>query len=312
MFDRQESPQATTFNLLVDSDWHANYDSANVQGAFRQAYTNLIDDKICLGDVLLYRATETTETDYDYWSDTLLVLGNHDMLAASSGWDWSIQPSNTQAYNRWYRPYIATTGIDIPENELFWTKTYADKGILLVGGYCMFNTTEKREAQKQFFIQAFETALQQNFKVIIAYHWGFEDMTVIPCSFTDTDVDMISAHDSTFPETYPYEEELTELVNQYKARGMQFICWLNGHRHLDEILIKDGQLHVLVGSTKFDSGNDLKRSTESVTQALCNLVTVIDDRIVIRRYGADIKSYGGLRHLLIVTTDGEIVFDWGV
>ena len=299
------------FNLSVDSDWHANYTSANLQATLKQNYSQ-IDDRICLGDVLLYRATETNENEFEYWQDELLVLGNHDMIAAASGWNWYDQPTNVEAYNRWYAPYVATNGIDIAENTLYWSKEYTDKNILLIGGYCMFNNSEDRELQYEFFRERLFYAIQHNLSVIIAYHWCFQDMQTIHCSFTNASaLNTMNGHDSTMPETYGYEERLTQLVDDAKRAGLDFICWINGHRHTDEILIKDGQLHLLVGSTKYDSGNRVKRIDGTPAEALLNVVTYNERKqIEIRRYGADVKTYGGLRHLLILEKDGTVVFDW--
>lgn len=300
------------FNISVDSDWHANYDSANLQATVRQNY-NEIDDRICLGDVLQYRATQTNESEFHYWNDELLVLGNHDMISAPSGWDWYVQPTSKQAYERWYEPYIETNGITIEPNTLYWYKEYEEKNILLIGGYCMFNNSEDREKQYQFFRRMLAYALMKNRSVMIAYHWTFADMRVIHCSFTNAKaLDEMNGHNSVMPELYEYEQRLHDLVETAIDNGLDFVCWLNGHRHTDEIVIKDRQLHIMIGSTLYDDGNRVLRIDGTKTEALMNVVSyTADGNIEIRRYGANERTYGGLRKYLCITKRGEIIVDYG-
>lgn len=304
----------TEFNIQVSSDWHADYTDANTQALIKENYSNVIDDKICLGDVLNLRGTEQTESEYDYWSDELLTLGNHDMIADTSGFDWTNQIAISAAYNRWFAPYVSTNGIDIVPDTLYWSKEYADKKILLIGGYCMYDDSNARQAQYTFFDEKLTYALENELSVIIAYHWGFEDMREIHCSFTNaTALQYINGHDSVLPYLYQYEQTLSDLVSSYIARGLDFICWLNGHRHTDEITVKDGQLHILTGSTRHDPGNRVKRLSGTVTETLCNIVSYDKDNgiVTVRRYGADIRTFGGLRHLIMIDKGNNVVFDWG-
>lgn len=300
------------FNIAVDSDWHANYASANLQATLKENY-NEIDDRICLGDVLNLRATEHTENQFNYWSDELLVLGNHDMISDTSGWDWNIQPTSREAYQRWYAPYVSTNGIQIEENKLFWYKEYSEKNILLIGGYCMYNNFADREEQFVFFDRMLDYALNNNLSVIIAYHWIFKDLNLIHCSFTNAiNLDVMSRTDINVSGLNEYEVRLHNLVETYISLGLDFVCWLNGHRHTDEILMKGRQLHIMIGSTKYDDGNKVSRINGTPTEALMNVVTYNKDKnIEIRRYGADAISYGGLRKFLVVTKSGEILLDFG-
>ena len=306
---------ANHFNLSVDSDWHANYDSANLQATVKQNYSEYIDDRICLGDVLNLRATEDTEDQFLYWDDELLILGNHDMISAPTGWNWLEQPTSREAYERWYAPYIDTNGINIEPDKLFWQKEYREKKVLLIGGYCMYPSSVDREEQYEFFNAMLNYALDSELSVIIAYHWAFRNMTVKHCSFTNArKLNQMNCHDSILPDLlYPYEERLHELVESYIDRGLNFICWLNGHRHTDEILTKGRQLHILIGSTKYDSGNRVWRIEDTPTEALMNVVTYNTHTglIEIRRYGASARSYGGLRKMLFITREGEVIFDYG-
>ena len=316
LYDLQFPLDEHQFNIATDSDWHANYNAANLQATVTNLHDDVIDDRICLGDVLNLRANERTENEFSYWDKELLVLGNHDMIDTVTGWNWAVQLSDQEAYYRWFAPYTNSNGIDITPNNLFWSKEYPEKGMLLIGGYCMYNNENDMDRQYDFIEEKLAYATLNGLSVMIAYHWTFAGMNVIHCSFTNARaLDTMNGHDSIdpyLPNLNTYETRLHNLVETYIDLGLDFVCWLNGHRHTDELLIKDRQVHILVGSTKVDSGNKVRRTEGTTGEALMNVVSYDKERklISVKRYGADDRTYGGLRKFLIMDTEGNVKLDY--
>lgn len=300
------------YNLFWDSDIHGfgedEYINYQIYKYF--AAKNMADDMITTGDNVLDRYSDT----FSYWQknpDKLLIIGNHDALNASSGYDWTNQPSQQDMYYRFFQPYINNTNINITPNKTYWYKEYSTKKIMLIGLNVMLLTTSGRDETKTFLNNCLQLAITNNESVIIAVHWPFNQTKTIPSNWTVFNPD--KGHGFVESNTDTFETSLMQLVSEYIDKGLNFICYICGHAHQDFLSISTGiknkQLFITNTCTYIDSCNDIPRISGTTSVTTCNLLSYKDGFISITRFGGDTTVNNRPRKFLKIKTDGTIIID---
>lgn len=277
---------------MAAADPHGYMNDLNIYGDFIDS--TAIDANVILGDIVRSSWFNIGEPlyQYNYWNKTLRIVGNHDVLNATSGYDWTQQASQTDVYNR----YFATDNpVDMAVNTTYWKKEYSDKQILVIGGNCMLITEAEQQAQYSFFENALNQALSKNLTVVICYHWPLNT----PYESLSTNFSIINigyfyggrAHSELYSQTLQFEQNLLHLVDNYISNGGKFACWLNGHEHTDDIGVFKGshkQLYVNIASYHYV--DFLVTHGLNYTDGLAfNMIEISqeDESVIVYRYGAN-------------------------
>lgn len=316
LYQMRQPLDETKFNLLFSSDWHAYFNRAAVGAYLANSYG--FDDCACLGDIVNQRFNGSDalgEYSYggaDYWNDTLVVLGNHDVLsdAAYPDWDsvtghwgdvdWSKTVSNADAYNKYYAQYAANAGEVMRTGDLWWHKDYSDKRVKVIGLFCMAVSEADRVSQTAFLTEQLEDAYDNDMRVLILYHWAPNGAKYTPSNFTD---DYWMLHTELADLLNAWELGLLTLVKEFQERGGRFISWLVGHSHGDNIGYYDiggvRQRIINVCAQKPASTALLYRVNDSTSELAFDWLQLNDDdSVVLRRYGANNIVKGGTRDVL--------------
>lgn len=274
--------------LLHFSDIHG--DGVNLARVVQllDHYSDMIDDAICTGDVVYTRWSN----GIGFWTGVpgtekiLVAIGNHDVLTASSGYDWTQRATQAAQYER-YMANISQWGATYTTGLTYYYKDYNAKKLRMIVLNCML-TGDDEAAQRTWLETALAGARTSGYTVVIAVHYPLGDCADVQCNFTSLDRSAVDTSEFV-PTAY------LELVATHKSNSGKFACWLAGHLHWDNVLKSiehNGQLCICVDSANVEMANmysDVQRTNDTKSQDLFNL-TVIDTEstlIKIIRVGAD-------------------------
>ena len=283
--------QLPLLTLLHFSDIHGDGTSMSRLCDFMEEYGDCVDDCICTGDILVNR----WNSDFTFWgkderANTFLsCIGNHDLLADESGWDWSLRISQEDSYRRFIAPYISNWGCVYQEGKTFYYKDYPDNGIRLV----VLNSVladEERQEQLQWLEKVLDDALEKNLHVVAAMHYPVY-MKKIACNFST--LDRTDGLGEKAMEVY--QEKVQSFVNN----GGNFVVWLTGHVHMDYIGYNENypeQLCIAIDALccyQSEAYNDADRTEGMPSQDLYNIVTIdtYDKLLKIVRVGSNLDRY---------------------
>lgn len=271
-----------------------------------------IDLVVHTGDIAF-----NTFSDSISYADVLkpyaLCIGNHDMLlssgAISTGYRWEMQPTQEQAYQKYFSDNNAN--VTIERGTTYWYKDLADCRVLGID-YTARNNVYYNE---WYWIETqLKHCLENKIPVFIGSHQICE--FAIPqesCDFTND----IYFHDwkqyahYVGLSVYPFMNKSYELVSKYANDGLKVICWIFGHEHADGAFISDNENNkfpmICCGSGVHDSYNDVYRSrtTDYSTDAVVNLYEWYDSTqsLCITRIGPKSCSTGRFRSMIAFNYD---------
>ena len=283
--------QLPLLTLLHFSDIHGDAVAMNRLCNFMEEYGENIDECICTGDLLGSR----WKSDFEFWgrderAKTILsCVGNHDVLADDSGWNWELRVSQEDCYKRFFAPYISNWGCVYQQNKTFYYKDYPVNKIRLVVINSVLQTAE-REEQLDWLDSVLKDAINNDLCVVIAAHYPIF-MKKIPCNFSTLD------RSDGFGEKSmdAYQEKVASFIKN----GGNFITWLAGHKHMDYIGYNEqfpNQLCIVIEALccyQSAAYNDADRREGMPSQDLYNLVTIdiFDNIIKIVRVGNNLDRY---------------------
>lgn len=264
----------------------------------------------------------TGDIAYNTFSDSInyadilkpyaLCVGNHDMLlskgAISTGYRWELQPTQIEAYNKYFSDNSA--GVTIKPNTTYWYKDLADCRVLGL------DYTARNDAyyNEWYWLEDnLKYCLENKIPVFILSHQICE--FAVPqetCDFTNSTYfnDWKQyAHGTGF--IYPFMNKSYELVTKYANNGLKVICWIFGHEHTDGAFISDNETNkfpmICCGSGLHDKYNDVYRSNtpEYKTDAVVNLYEwyTSTQSLCITRIGPESCSTGRLRSMIAFNYD---------
>lgn len=294
--------------LFHFSDIHADEVELLRATEFINHYSDMIDDSICTGDLVL----ERWDNGFSYWGgvsgaeNILLCIGNHDVLTDPTGWDWTQRASQFDQYNRYFAPYIANWDCIYSAGDTYYYKDYAEKKIRLIVLNCMLEGADNT-GQLSWFTAALSGAASNDYSVIVADHYMPANAEKINCNFTSIDKGVSS---DILPSQY------MDAVQSFINGGGKFICYIAGHTHNDLVVRSQSypnQICVVIDALNRAQGNqysDTQRTNETKSQDLFNLfVTDTASGVIkIMRVGADMDHYLRKKECITINyTNGNII-----
>ena len=282
--DAKNKPYIITFAHF--SDVHGA--STSVQRVVELANSvSGIDDVICTGDIVRDHFSDGLGFwDFIEGSEKILtVIGNHDVVIDSS--DWNNLISQSQRYETFIAPYASNWGAITTENKSYYYKDYADGKLRLIVLDCMLKNTDATE-QNTWLANVLSSAKSSGYSVVIAEHYPVSNARKIDCTFTNEirDIQSYNVLDTSYQQT----------VQEFMDNGGDFVCYLAGHVHNDEILYNADypkQIFIMVDTADYGINaeyySDTARQYGEKSQDLFNLVSIdtYAKLIKIIRIGAD-------------------------
>ncbi len=277
--------------LLHFSDVHNSERALRRILQFCAACSSMITDVIHTGDSVNNRLCEGVSAFYMPGAERILnIVGNHDMLRPSEGWDWSQRATNKELYEVLFAPFCGHWGVEMAEDTTYWYKDYVDYRFRLIG---IDSTLKDDSAQLTWLEAVLADALAQNYSVVIATHYAPDNRVVISCGFSSTGLNVVAKDRLTV-----LAPALQDVVQQFMDKGGEFICYLSGHTHTDYVWYgKDypQQLCVSVDCSHIGYANywsDTLRQEGTKSEDLFNLFSFDTERKLVRlvRVGANVNS----------------------
>ncbi len=283
--------QLPLLTLLHFSDVHGDDGGMKRLCDFMDVHGDYIEDCICTGDILEGSWT----SDFEFWGQggrakkVLSCIGNHDVLADHSNWDWNNRKSQEDCYQKFFAPYIAEWNCVYQENKTYYYKDYTANAIRLIVLDSLLEN-EERDEQAAWLENVLQGAVENDLHVVAAMHYPIR-MKKIDCNFSTLDRGEVLG--DTSMEVYQ------EKVDAFMKKGGDFIVWLTGHIHLDYMGYGEKfpeQLCIAIDSQRCYQSmayNDADRTEGMPSEDLYNLITIdtFDKLIKIIRVGCDYDRY---------------------
>lgn len=276
--------------------------------------TDYIDAVINGGDTDAYTDTEDLGWYYDE-VDTLAMpilntVGNHDAWSSLG----VLETDSKVVYNNIIKPIVTHSMITQPTNAEangynYYYKDFNNVRVIVLD--CMYwNAT-----QKAWFEATLSNALSNSLHVLCVTHASFPwvDMTWVdtlwskagvPDGYSDTNI----LNDSTRTSI-----EAVQAVDSFIDNGGQFICWLTGHQHGDDVhkLANYNNQFVITMASFVQRASMLQKSDSEMEynyDCLTYLTVDTTNKIIkFMRFGADIDMYGVKHNGLSINYDSKKV-----
>lgn len=299
--------------LLHISDIHADETELKRIVQFKGEYADMIDDTICTGDLVADRWSN----GYSFWEnvsgagDILVTIGNHDVLTAASGYDWTQRATQADQYTRYFAPYIEDWDCEYTSGLTYYYKDYAAKKLRLIALNPML-TGDDNTAQLAWYETTLNDVLANHtdYSVVVADHFMPVNSQKIACNFTTLDNPVPSGELNTLSADYLAKTQA------FIAANGKFVCYLVGHSHIDYVaksIDYPSQLSIAIDCLNralCNNYSDVQRTDGLRSQDLANLVSIDTASHVIKiiRVGANRDHYlRGKNCITIDYTDGTIV-----
>lgn len=271
-------------SLLHCSDAHVDTENISRMLDFYNTHSHHINDILHTGDCVNY-TEDPNPFETNGAGFVINVIGNHEC--------WKEGPYNYDAtavetYQKFIAPFISTWGV-VPagENLCYYYKDYTEANIRLIVLDCMHFD----EAQVSWLSRVLSDALSLGYSVVGVTHYPpASGLTPLDCTFTSRD---------NPASAYPAErmpDAAYVAVDNFIDIGGEFICWLSGHLHCDNVGVvndHERQICVCVNSMAAVIDGDMQRTRGTKTQDCFNVVAF--DRtsklINIVRVGASVDHY---------------------
>lgn len=277
--------------LLHFSDIHGDSTELARIVEFSEVIESDIDDVICTGDMVEHRFSDGMAWwDAVNGSEKILTcIGNHDALAAASGYDWTDLATEANQYAQYFAPYISNWGCTYTAGKTYYYKDYTAKNVRLIVLNCML-TGDDDTTQKAWFESALSGARTAGLSVVIADHYIMSGQERIECNFSSID---------RVPGTNALGSDYVDAVQSFVDNGGEFICYFAGHVHVDYFAKSStytNQTCILIDAASVSQGNlysDTQRTEGAKSQDLINLLVIdtASKAVKIIRVGADMDHY---------------------
>ncbi len=221
----------TPLTILHFSDIHYNVTALKRIMASAEAYSDLVDEYICTGDMV----GDTAEQISSWWNENVLTcIGNHDTATYSNGaYDWTaLSMADRDAY--YIAPFESNWGITHTSGKSYYYKDYSAQKVRLIVMDSMLYTDNGQEAADQttWLAGLLSSAITNDLHVLIAIHSPHGGATAVDCSFSKY------GQGQTAMPTYANcntPQAVIDAVASAITGGLHFIGYLVGHMHQDNI-----------------------------------------------------------------------------
>ena len=350
------------FTLLWFSDIHSVARRLERIMKYKNQYSTYLFDAVATGDQNHNWNIDYSFWKEAGASGVLPVMGNHEgqgrryyeLTEEDKSNNIVSKYTNTDAsrsakelYTKYIQPYLADTNIAFNENKAYYYKDYEEMKIRIIA-LDEFHWNNKINCKKEYedghtetyyettypngdvvdtgeqevwFKATLEDARKKGLHVICMTHTPDVD-TKIDCTFSN--LDLPAMHASSVFEKFAkiIDDFMGEHSDSY-GKG-NFICWLTGDRHYDQIAYRSEYPKQLVlvmetsGSRKGDKGSQWEftgqydRIENTKSDDLFNVLAIdISHKLIsIHRVGADMDNHGrGVHNLLISYDSLKVLFN---
>lgn len=310
-----------TPSLLWFTDVHENRVNLKRILSWYDHYRTYYDDIISLGDQQGLYFTD----DFSWWaadgaSRVLQVVGNHDAWISKSMYEdgeyegvvvrgygkgspfYIIGQKNL--YDKFFAPFIASWNVIQPDDAsrlgtCYYYKDYGDVRLVVVD--CKhYGTTDdldenKKSYQDQWLESVLNDAFDKNLAVMIASHYAPAQATMIPCSYT--------RKESTGQYSDLLNASAYKKVSRFLDKGGEFVCWIGGHGHYDEIGVLKAdprQLSIRCATANHYRSNKVTRLDGTKSQDSFNSISIDTNnkQIYLVKTGADENEDGERKRIV--------------
>ena len=314
-----ETGQATS--LLWFTDVHENRANLKRILSWYDHYQACYDGIIALGDQQNMYFTD----DFSWWAEdgaskVMQVVGNHDAWISKSIYEEGNYEgqvvrgygkgnpfyiiSQKDVYAKFFAPYIASWGVIQPDGAAsigacYYYKDYGKVRLVVVD--CKhYGTVDDMDEnnlsyQDRWLEGVLEDAREKGLAVMVASHYSPAAATLIPCAYTRKEA------------TGLYSDRLDSAAYKKVARfidkGGEFVCWMSGHGHYDEIGVLEAdprQLLIRCATANHNRGKSASRHVGTKSQDSFNCISVDTDAklVYIVKVGADENEDGTRKRIL--------------
>lgn len=256
---------------------------------------------------------------------TTCVMGNHDTTDSHGelvdAYKYYDQPSQETLYNLYFAKMKDNFSLDMEPNTSWWSKEFADKGVLLIGLNDTVLDTDL-DAELEYVSAKLAYAESKNLAIAVAKHGPSNTFFPIECNFTSpymNNSSMFTADKSDYLNFYRNAgDRLLEIILGSKCKVLYILA---GHEHADGFGLvtrynSQKVPYIHIGSSLKDKFNDVARGNVNVTSnVVCNMIDYVPELDSLRMYrlGAD-ASNGGIARKMLTFSYGEnrIVSSCGV
>ena len=251
-------------NLLYFSDLHGYTTQLDRLLQFRSTFSTYIDEVLHGGDSVRDKYSDVNYiATSSYGSRILNVVGNHDVNDSSNVEGDSVNGILTKAktFAKYIEPFREESGISLhedweTEHYCFYYKDYSASKIRLVVLDCM----HWEAAQNEWLASVLANARTLGYAVIAVDHFVPQKyfLGVRTCTFESLYRDYLT---NGFPSGQYLNSAATATVQAAIDNGLEFVCWLFGHEHLDHFgYIRDyPQQYALSVDKSAPAGNGWER-----------------------------------------------------
>ena len=320
MQDLKRSTGQTT-SFLWFTDVHANRTNLQRILSWYDYYHAYYDEIISLGD----QEDSYFTDDFSWWaadgaSNVLQVIGNHDAWISKSMYDDGDYEgtvvrgygkgspfyiiSQKDLYNKFFSPFIESWKVIQPDNAeslgaCYYYKDY--EGVRLVVVDCKHYGTiddldeNNKSYQDRWLESILNDANSKGLAVLIASHYSPARATMIPCSYTRKGS---SGQYSDLLNAAAYKK-----VSRFIDQGGEFVCWISGHGHYDEIGVLEAdsrQLLIRCATANHNRSSKVPRFAGTKSQDSFNSISIDTEikQIYLVKTGADENEDGERKRIV--------------
>lgn len=311
-----------TASFLWFTDIHGNAKNLTRILAWHERYKECFDDVISTGDQQSLLYTD----DFSWWEKNgaggvLQVVGNHDVWLKEEDYETGDYEgkvsrkyghyyimSQKEVYRSYFSPYISNWNITQPSSAdslglCYYYKDYGDLRLIVLdyAHYAVADDLDanKKSRQNRWLITTLNDAKKKNLSVMAVSHLPVANTIPYECSYTRPN--------STGRYSECLNSNAYKNVSTFLDEGGEFVCWLAGHGHYDEIGVIEADPRQLVircaianNERANERNNDYKRPTGTKSQDSFNCMSIDTEnkQINIVKVGNDVNQLGARKRVL--------------
>ena len=262
--------------------------------------TTYIDAFLNGGDTVKTVITESLDWYYDVMETSsvpyLNTVGNHDAWATLS----TLEQDPTVVYNKIIAPTVSEGNFVQPSNAAangynYYYKDFSNTVRLIVLDCMYWNT-----AQLTWFEGVLSDAKTNELHVLCMTHASFPwtYMQSVDCLWAKSSIPEFYSDSGALSDPTRTNIEAAQAVKDFIDGGGQFICWITGHQHGDDLhILPDYGNQYVVTMGSFAQRASMLQKSDIPTNYNYNCLTYItvdatNKAIRFFRVGADIDMYG--------------------
>ena len=229
---------------------------------FSKHFSSYVNDMIHTGDTVIDKIYDTNVfEEIENGNKVINIIGNHDCYDPNHTYGELDFADGIASYNKILKNNISNWGVIQPTNAesqgyCYFYKDYSESKIRLICLDCMHWDNN----QKTWFENILNTAITNKMAVIAATHYMFTPNPegIRECGFHSV------YGEKYFPmNAQSLNGEAESLVHAAIEKGLNFICWIQGHAHCD-FFVKSRNYPEQYGINVTRTSNGVAKETDSL------------------------------------------------